>query len=438
MRRSHLSTARRAGLAAMSAALVAAATLAAGAAPTAGRPPVAATAFGMHFFGLGTRPFPRLPFGSARIWDMGVTWADLQPTPTDQIDDANPAVQRLDAIVHGFQARHVRPLLVLGMTPSWAVDPNCRPPAPWSQQTCGPFVVAGQSPAWSSYVLALATRYSNIDFEVWNEPNLRNGWNDTLDKLAALQHLAYSAIHAAGSGDRLVSPTVAVTAGSPFTWLPAFLHAPGGHDFDVFGIHLYPSDKSARRGYGPEWAAQILGAVRALLRRNGVTAPIWDTEMNVGRYPYRHSTSRTFTGTLGAAMVARAYLLMLSSGVERVYWYAADDRVWGGTWLESANFHALTKAGVAYRVLRNLLVGARPVGCVHAGRAPAIRYTCRFRTASGRSLEALWTTGRTYRLRAPAGTQRVTTVVGASRRTESRPTITVGAAPTYLIGRYGF
>src|SRR5947209_10487312 len=144
--------------------------------------PIPAAAFGMHLLGAGVHPYPRLGFGSARVWDMGVTWADLQPTATTLLDDSNPAVQRLDAIVHLFAARGVRPLIVLGMTPKWAIDSACHAPAPWPAETCGPTVIAGQSPAWSSYVLFLAQRYSNVDFEVWNEPNLRNGWNDTLSK----------------------------------------------------------------------------------------------------------------------------------------------------------------------------------------------------------------------------------------------------------------
>jgi hypothetical protein len=285
-------------------------------------------------------------------------------------------------------------------------------------------------------VLALAARYQNVDFELWNEPNLRNGWNYSIEKLATLQHLAYTAIHAAGTGDRLVSPTVAVTAGSPFTWLGAFLRAPGGHEFDVFGLHLYPSDRSARRGDGPEWSAGTFGRVRALLRRNGVTTPVWDTEMNVGRYTFRHSTSRAFTGSLAAAMVARAHLLLLSSGVERIYWYAADDRAWGGTWLESSSYRALTAAGVAYRTLRNLLVGARPTTCVPRGRATSARYACGFRLPGGRSMLAVWTTGRSVLARAPAGTRELVTVTGAARRARGGTTVRVGPAPTYIVGTF--
>ena len=299
------------------------ATITANGAGASGAAPIPAAAFGMHLLGAGVHPYPGLGFGAARVWDMGVTWADLQPTPTTLLNDQNPAVQRLDHIVQLFTGHGVRPLIVLGMTPSWAVDTACHAPAPWPAQTCGPTVIAGQSPAWSNYVLFLATRYHDVDFEVWNEPNLRNGWNDTLSKLATLQQLASEAVHAAGTGDTVVSPGIAVTAGSPLAWLRDFLQAPGGRDFDEVGIHLYPIDAAARRGYGPEWSVQMLAQVRRVLSANGVTTPIWDTEVNVGRYDFRHSSSRAFTGMAGAAMVARTYLLQLSSGISRAVWAVA-------------------------------------------------------------------------------------------------------------------
>src|SRR5206468_1810077 len=111
-----------------------------------------------------------------------------------------------------------------------------------------------------------------------------------------------------------------------------------------------PADKAARAGYGPEWSIGMLQQLRAVLRRHAVSKPIWDTEVNVGRAQFRR-TSRTFPGLSGAAMVARTYLLHLDNGVERAYWYAADDRSWAGTWLEEADFRSLTPAGVAYRTL---------------------------------------------------------------------------------------
>ena len=219
------------------------------------------------------------------------------------------------------------------------------------------------------------------------------------------------------------------TAGSPLTWLHDFLQEPGGRAFDDVGIHLYPIDLAARRGYGPEWSMQVLAQARRVLTAAGVSAPIWDTEVNVGRYLFRKSSSRAFTGTSGAAMVARTYLLQLSGGVSRVYWYAADDIGWGGTWLEQPDLRHLSPAGSAYAVLRGLLVGARATGC-HSSRG---RYSCSFRLTHGRTLTAVWTTGAAYRTRPPAGSHVTRTVTGATRSVSSRTRVVVGSAPVYFL-----
>src|SRR5437763_8686667 len=41
-------------------------------------PAISAASFGMHYLKRGNYP-TFMPFASARIWDDGVTWADLQP-----------------------------------------------------------------------------------------------------------------------------------------------------------------------------------------------------------------------------------------------------------------------------------------------------------------------------------------------------------------------
>src|SRR5206468_246529 len=80
---------------------------------------------------------------------------------------------------------------------------------------------------------------------------------------------------------------------------------------------------------------------------------IWDTEHNVGRKPandgYKESAQ-------GAWVVARTYVLAAQYHVARTFWYGADDRAWGGTWLEKSNYSSLTYAATGYKVVRSLLV----------------------------------------------------------------------------------
>jgi hypothetical protein len=447
-------------------ALVAAAAVAAVVAPQVGDHAGAATAstttsaaavapqaFGMHWLN-PSHPYPSLPFGTARIWDMGVTWADLQPAapalplpvdPTATVTGGDPlpqsvsgwdadALARLDGIVDAFRAHHADPLITLGMTPAWAAHacPHKVGDVDWGTRTCAPSDTSANGP-WGTYVRTLAARYQGkvAYYELWNEPSLRNGYNDSLTSLAAMAATAQSILHSYGA--KLVAPSIPFTNGSPKSglgWLDTFLRQPGGTSFDVAGFHLYPTDAVARAGYGPEWAMSQLAAARAVLARHGMHVPVWNTEVNVGRA----ATRTTFTGARGAAQVARTFLLNLESGVARTIWYAADDRGWGGTWLENADYRTPTAAGVAEKTVYRLVVGARPRGCSRrtVGRHQW-RYTCRFRLASGKGLLAVWTTGRSFTFRLPRGTQHVYSVTGRSLR---RAAFHAGAAPTYVVGGF--
>jgi hypothetical protein len=395
----------------------------------------------MHYLGFGARGYPPIPFGSARIWDMGVTWKDLQPTPASSLTGSgSAALQRLDAIVTTFKAHHVEPLLTLGMTPDWAAR-NCRhviAGMDWGSKTCAPRDTTASGP-WGRYVRAMATRYrgSVRYFELWNEPSLRNGWNDALARLARMQSTAHRILRGLGFGQQLVAPSIAFTDGAPrhgLRWLDTFLSLPGGTDFDIVGLHLYPSDPAARRGVGPEWVVETaLPAARTVLAQHGLAArPVWDTETNVGRVP----AGITFSGTRAAGLVARTFLLATENDVRRTFWYAADDRYWGGIWLENPDYASLTTAGDGYQTARARMLGQLALGCdsVKVGSGGE-RYTCRFGQATGRvTLLALWTTASPYSLRLPTGTLAWYSVDGQRHRASGR--VTVSAAPVYLTGAF--
>src|SRR4051794_661974 len=92
--------------------------------PMLGSPPpasaapaaIGAGAFGMHWLNPGPQ-YPTVRFGSARVWDMGVTWAELQPRSSAT---STSVLTKLDGIVATFRAHHVDPMITLGMTPRWA------------------------------------------------------------------------------------------------------------------------------------------------------------------------------------------------------------------------------------------------------------------------------------------------------------------------------
>jgi len=268
-------------------------------------------------------------------------------------------------------------------------------------------------------------------FELWNEPSLHNGYNDSVRTLAKMQASADKILHQYGA--KLVSPAIPFTDGSPkhgMRWLNGFLKQPGGKSFDIVGLHLYPSDAAAKAGNGPEWAMQTLRSVRGVLRSDGVGGkPLWNTETNVGRAP-AHTVQGS--GTRAAGMVARTYLLATENNVARTFWYAADDRTWGGTWMETPDRQTLTKAGHAYVVMRDLLVGSHPRGCSVSGA----HYACRYRLSNGKNMIAVWSTRGVFTYHGPRGTKRVDWVAGGGRSASHATALRVGAAPVYVIGTF--
>src|SRR3954454_6073467 len=324
-------------------------------------PAISATAFGMHW-NETSHAYPSMPFATARIWDMHVTWKDLQPNAPQysapdlltgavtQLSDGfdyNTAVPKLDSIVQNFASHHVDSMITLGWTPDWAANTgsSCQHVVSgydWGLQTCAPVSsYPNYGDPWLNYVNWLSTRYDGNHgypkvtyFELWNEPNLHNGYNDSIATLASMQATAASILHQ--HGQRLVSPSIPFTVGGAYTWLNPFLSQGGGKSYDITGLHLYPSDAAAKGGYGPEWSMNTaLVNARKTLSSNGVGGrPIWNTETNVGRIP---AHTQVGGGTTGAAYVARTFILATQNKIARTIWYAADDRHWGGVQLENSD-----------------------------------------------------------------------------------------------------
>jgi hypothetical protein len=417
----------------------------------AAAPSVQVTAFGMHWLNTG-HPYPGLTFGSARIWDMGVTWADLQPDPPPTpslpvVGSTTPApwnqtaLAHLDSIVNTFVSHHVQPMLTLGVTPAWAAHPcnHVRGSTDYGIGTCAPQDTSVAGP-WGQYVDYLANRYKGKlkYFEVWNEASLGNGYNDSIQALAQMQQTAHT-ILARYSGDQLISPGIPFTNGSPtngYNWLRSFLSQSGGTAFDIVGLHLYPADGAARGGYGPEWSINtgLAYAKKALAAYHVQNRPIWNTEYNVGRQ-YAHTGYKE--SSAGAAAVVRSYVLAVENHIARTFWYGADDRTWGGTWLEKSNYRSLTAAGLAYKTVERLVVGKAVFGCTAPRGTSKGMYQCRLGTNSGRrTMLVVWTDSRSTRWHLPKRTSGYYTATGAHHGARGGQSFTVTSTPVFLTGTF--
>ena len=147
--------------------------------------------------GMTAGGWPAKALYMARIWDMDLTWAHIEPTaPVNGVHTYKWAA--LDAMMNKINAADMRPMYVFYGTPPWAA-PGCQP------NYTGACTVYPKDPAhWSKFTRAVAARYARLRnsrgegpaYEVWNEPNLGLGaphvyWSGTDDQLFDLNKRAW-------------------------------------------------------------------------------------------------------------------------------------------------------------------------------------------------------------------------------------------------------
>jgi len=317
------------------------------------RPPSKAipqTMFGLHIHRAHTTtPWPTIPFGVWRLWDAYVTWKDLEPRK-GKWDFTN-----LDKQVSLAEEHRVRVQLSLGMCPTWA---SARPQE------------AGNSPGWAAepkdmedwrdYVRTVATRYKGRirEWELWNEPNIKDFYTGDVTHLLELEKEAYPILKQVDPSNILISPSAEGSGGVP--WLQSFLAAGGGKYADVIGFHFYVTPQ------GPEAMVPMIQKVEAAMSANGVeNKPLWDTE--TGWFIHSDKTEVKPQGSFivisqneAVAYVARSYILAWATGVSRLNWYD-----WDSTAMALAEDAGKTRkpAAYAYLITEKWLTGARMTAC---------------------------------------------------------------------------
>jgi len=182
------------------------------------------------------------------------SWARIEPT-AGAYDWA-----AWDAIVEAATARHLRIIAVLDDAPTWAGTP---PPAD----------------AFARFAAAFAARYgAQIDeYQVWNNPNLRDGWgsNPNPSAYAHLLQQAAEAIRAADPGARILLGSLAPTTEqgpenlSEGRFLERLYVAGAAPFFDILAVQAYgfdtgPDDRRVDEG--------VLNFSRSILLRERMIA----------------------------------------------------------------------------------------------------------------------------------------------------------------------
>jgi len=335
---------------------------------------------------LSQQPWPQVSFGSLRLWDTATNW--------NQINIANGVYDfsLLDQWLSTANQHGVQDLLyTFGKTPQWASSrPNDQRCAnDWGPGACDPPDDlnpdgSGSDQHWKDFVSALATHVgTSIKYwEIWNEPSSSNHWTGTVAQMVRMAQDARTAILTANPAAVLLTPP------GQGAWMSNYLAAGGGTVADVVTFHGYPQATCS----APPVAASILQAVsatQALMTAAGINKPIWDTEASWG-----YEQKDCFNDLdQQAAFLAQFYLLHLSAGVQRFYWYQWNNPAIGTLWVPGPGPQGtVLKPGVAYQQLFSWVVGH---SLVSACTVSGTQWQCQLNGSGGYQSEAIWDTSQT-------------------------------------------
>jgi hypothetical protein len=326
--------------------------------------PVPPDYFGVNVHRLGAWSSGNLP--TIRM-AAGINWASIE-TRRGVYD-----WRALDQWIGTAQTHRADVMFTLLGTPPWAST------TPKAKCIDGPGQCAPpkQMQFWEDWVRAVVGHAAGRinQWEIWNEPNLRDYWTGDVKVLADMACRAYSIIKGIDSQAVVLTPSPTRNGDQfPQDWMRLYLAAGGGACADVIAFHGYTWGV-----WVPEDINRIAAEMKAVMAAFGQgNKPLWNTEGGWGR------NNNVPDPDAQAAFLARQYLLQWSSGVSRFYWYAYDDSQWGTLWNAT---EGLTKAGKAFQELRVWMAGATLLGkCTATDRA----WTCPFIRQGGYKAIAVW------------------------------------------------
>lgn len=304
--------------------------------------------------------------GSARD---EIYWREVEPAK-----GVFPFSERHDQMMAGFARSGLEPLIVL----SFENDHYDAGATPHSDEAIA---------AYARYGGQVVGRYSGQvkAVEIWNEYNGAFVRGPAADDRAATYLRTLRAAH---QEVKRVRPEVKVvggaTAGVPLPYWEKLL-AGGALDYmDVLSVHPYRYDDP------PEGLETDIAELVALVKKhnNGQPKPIWVTEIGWGTQAAENLGKHRIDERVQAQFLVRAYALLLSAGVERVYWYLFRD--YNETPMGLVRADDTNSPKPAFNAMATLTRQLR--GSVFVARdetSPEI-YSLTFRRPSGEAVRVMW------------------------------------------------
>jgi len=363
------------------------------------------------FFGINTNslddPWPGtiIPLASWRSHDSNLKWADLNTGPG--VYDFS----KLDQWLSNAKATNTDVLYTMYATPPWissrgvnssSPDTSCAYATQIGPGICDPPVDlscdgTGTNQTFKDFVTALiqhvgpgAIQY----WEMWNEPNASIHWNATADcpntpfaadlMLARMARDMKAIVSATDAKAKFTTPPL----GDDGQWLAHyFANTDGAQSEDIVAFHGYPSSNTCPGDCAEQIADQI-NQLKSRLPASELGKPLFDTEGNWG---YVNKVNALTDPDHQASFVMRYYLIQMSKGVAKFYWYTWDISTLGA--LYDTSTASLTPAGNAYvQVVRWTNGGTATVGPCSANGTV---WTCTLNSPRGAQAEAIWDSSQT-------------------------------------------
>jgi hypothetical protein len=245
-----------------------------------------------------------------------------------------------------------------------------------------PYTAAGIA-AYANYGVAVLGHYgAQIQaVEIWNEYNgsfcTGPATNDLAGNYTAMLKQAYSQIKAARPDLTVVGGS---TSGTPLPYWQELMEDGALPYMDALSIHPYRYDTP------PEGIENDVASLQALTRQfnSGQTKPIWVTEIG-----WEDQSAPLLVDDITLAKyVVRAYALLLSAGVEKIYWYLLHDDYGEPMGLYTSDMTPKLAAS-AMATLINELSGAP---FIKKETTPANVYSMLFQRTTGVQVRIMWST----------------------------------------------
>jgi len=241
--------------------------------------------------------------------------------------------------------------------------------------------------AYARYVVAVLRHYGKQikAVEIWNEYNGTFCKGPAAHDRAGTYLLMLRTAYAAIKQER---PDVIVagggTSGTPLPYWEELLAGGGLAFMDVLSVHPYRYDSP------PEGLETDIAALQDLVKKynGGKPKPVWVTEIGWG------TKSSTAVGDLAidddvlAKFLVRAYALLLSADVQRIYWYLFRDYQQFNMGLVRDDAKRTPKP--AYVAMAAMIQQLHDANFVAREKTPEDIYSLVFARPSGEEVRVLW------------------------------------------------